>query len=43
MCKSTQLEEYHVLLGEPGTYYLTHLFPIDGKGSTLTQEIFEFV
>ena len=43
MCGSTQLEQHYVLVGEPGTYYLTRLSSIDGKGRTLTQEIFEFI
>ena len=43
MCRSTQFEEHYVLVGEPGTYYLTHLSLIDGKGCTLAQEIFEFI
>ena len=43
MYRSTQLEEHHVLVGEPGTYYLTHLSPTDGKGRTLAQEIFDFI
>ena len=43
MCRSTQLEEHYVLLGEPGTYYLTYLSSIDGKSHTLAQEIFEFI
>ena len=43
MCRSTQLEEHYVLVGEPGTYYFTHLSPIDGKSRTLAQEIFEFI
>ena len=43
MCRSTQLEEHYVLVGKPGTCYLTHLSPIDGKDHTLAQEIFEFI
>ena len=43
MYRSTQLEEHYVLIGEPGTYYLTHLSPTDGKGRTLAQEIFDFI
>ena len=43
MCRSTQLEEHYVLVGKPGTYYLTHLSPIDGKVCKLAQEIFEFI
>ena len=42
MYRSTQLEEHYVLIGEPGTYYLTHLSPTDGKGRTLG-EIFDFI
>ena len=38
MYRSTQLEEHYVLIGEPGTYYLTHLSPTDGKGRTLAQK-----
>ena len=38
MCRPTQLEELYVLVSEPGTYYLTHLSPTDGKGCTLVQE-----
>ena len=43
MCRSTQLDKHYVLVGEPGTYNLTHLCPINGKGHTLGQEIFEFI
>ena len=28
---------------QPGTYYLTHLSLIDGKGCTLAPEILEFI
>ena len=43
MCRSTQLEEHYVLVGESGTCYLRRLSPIDSKGGTLAQEIFESI
>ena len=43
MYRSIELEEHYVLVGEPGTYYLTHLSPADGKGRTLAHEIFKVI
>ena len=31
MCRSTQLEEHDVLVGKPGTYYLTHFSQLMAK------------
>ena len=39
---TTELEE-HVLVGEPGGYYLTHLSPPNGKGCVLAKEIFDSI
>ena len=35
-----QLEEHYTLVGEPGTYYLTHLSPENGTGRTIAEEVF---
>ena len=32
-----QLEEHYTLVGEPGTYYLTHLSPENGTGRTIAE------
>ena len=38
--QSVQLEEHYTLVGEPGTYYLTHLSPENGTGRTIAEEVF---
>ena len=35
--QSVQLEEHYTLVGEPGTYYLTHLSPENGTGQTIAE------
>ena len=38
---SVQLEEHYTVVGEPGSYYLTHFSPEDGKGRTIAQKLFD--
>ena len=38
--QSVQLEEHYTLVGEPGTYYLTHLSPENVTGQTIAEEVF---
>ena len=38
--QSVQLEEHYTLVGEPVTYYLTHLSPENGTGRTIPEEVF---
>ena len=35
------LEEHHVVVGEPGGYYLTHLTAGDAKGQTIANKLYE--
>ena len=35
--RSVQLEEHYTVVGEPGSYYLIHFSPEDGKGRTIAQ------
>ena len=35
--QSVQLEKHYTLVGEPGTYYLTHLSPENGIGRTIAE------
>ena len=37
--RSVQLEEHYTAIGEPGSYYLTHVSPEDGKGRTIAQNL----
>ena len=42
--RSVQLEEYeeyYTVVGEPGSYYLTHFSPEDGKGRIIAQKLFD--
>ena len=39
--RSVQLEEHYTVVGEPGSYYLTHFSPEDGKGRTIAQKLFD--
>ena len=39
--QSVQLEEHYTVNGEPGTYYLTHFVPKDGKGQTIAKKLFD--
>ena len=39
--RSVQLEEHYTVVGEPGSYYLTHFSPKDGKGRTNAQKLFD--
>ena len=36
-----QLEERYTALSEPGTYYLSHFSPKDGKSRTITKKLFD--
>ena len=38
--QSVQLEKHYTLVGEPGTYYLTHLSPENGTGRIIAEEVF---
>ena len=38
-----QLEVHYTAVGEPGSYYLTYVSPEDGKGRTITQNIFDSI
>ena len=35
------LEEHYVVVGEPGSYYLTHFTPKDSKASSIAEALFE--
>ena len=39
--RSVQLEEHYNVVGKPGTYYLTHFFPENGKGRTIAKKLFD--
>ena len=39
----TVLTEHQVVVGEPGSFYLTHFEPEDGKGATLAKCVFDYV
>ena len=39
--RSVQLEEHYTVVGEPGSYYLTHFSPENGKGRTIAQKLFD--
>ena len=41
--RSVQLEEHYTVVGEPGSYYLTHFSPEDGKGRTIAQKLIVIV
>ena len=40
--RCVQLEHY-TAVGEPGSYYLTHVSLEDGKGRTIAQKLFDFI
>ena len=40
---SVPLEEHYTAVGEPESYYLTHIFPEDGKGRTIAQILFDSI
>ena len=39
-CK-TIVEEHYVVVGEPGEFYLTHVSPLNGKGRSIAQAMFD--
>ena len=39
--RSVQLKEHYTVVGEPGSYYLIHFSPEDGKGRTIAQKLFD--
>ena len=39
--RSIELEEQCTIVGEPGSYYLTHFSHEDGKGRTIAQKLFD--
>jgi len=39
--RSVELEEHYTVVGEPGSYYLTHFSPEDGKSRTIAQKLFD--
>ena len=39
--KSVQLQEHYPVVGEPGSYYLTHYSSKDGKRKTIAQKLFD--
>ena len=39
--RSVQLEERYTAVSEPGTYYLSHFSPKDGKGRTIAKKLFD--
>ena len=41
--RSVQLEEHYTLVGEPGTYYLTHLTTENGTGRAIAEKAYKFL
>ena len=41
--RSVQLEEHYTAVSEPGSYYLTHVSPEDGKGRTIAQNLIDSI
>ena len=39
--RSVQLEERYTAVSGPGTYYLSHFSPEDGKGRTIAKKLFD--
>jgi len=39
----TELQEHIVVVGEPGACYLTHVFPQDGRGITVANEVYDAI
>jgi len=36
-------EEHYVVIGEPGTFYLTHVTPENGKGRVIANAIYQYI
>jgi len=41
--RSVELEEHYTVVGEPGSLYLNHFSPEDGKGRTIVQKLFDSI
>ena len=41
--RTDELEEHYIVADEPGSYYLTHFSPKDGKGRTIAQKLFNSI
>ena len=39
--RKTIVEDHHVVVGEPGGYYLTHITTTDGKGKSIAESLFQ--
>ena len=41
--RSVQLDEHYTVVGEPGSYHLTHFSPENSKSRTIAQNLFDFL